>query len=574
MNNNKFLNNIKKEFCLSNEIIEVFTGYLNSNKLNQTNKTILNDNQKLIYSILKNRKIESRKDFNDLTYITDTKRLLDQNYNSFNCINTLYSYLLEKNYGVFELISDTILNFHGISKLVLDGYELYRFNPFSKIPNTDKWIIENDYKIYKFDFSLLNNELKKEYLKSFIWNYPNLSFKIKSKRLNDFISVLNDLNLEKNKLKIETSDIIKIRKQFTENKESSSGFVLLNPIKSLIKYLDKKEYLIINQAQYDLFKVRHVNSKGNCIAYTEEEINKILKSLLKESEENEENKNLYLIMYYIVRLLESTSMRLETLLELNINSIYESKPGSYYVLASSKKVKFDKYNLTKKTKSYLDKVFEITNIYRNNKNNINNYIFIYKSRNGNTIKRINRNKVQDVLLKVFEKYNIRNLGITGLRNRFMQDITKYVSDTGADTNLISTLSKHSYHVHYSHYYDENIENYALDLYGVNIGDLDLNGKVLKNTNLKSSSVVQNGCGNCSLENCSDFTVLDCLMCKHFITTPDNIPYFQNEIEIINNKIVNEEIAHEKEFLISKKRLLVKYLTECIGICKKGDELNA
>ena len=52
------------------------------------------------------------------------------------------------------------------------------------------------------------------------------------------------------------------------------------------------------------------------------------------------------------------------------------------------------------------------------------------------------------------------------------------------------------------------------------------------------------------------------MCKDFVTTPDNIPYFDSEILRVESEIVDQKIQHEKEFLISKKRLLVKFLSEC------------
>jgi len=52
------------------------------------------------------------------------------------------------------------------------------------------------------------------------------------------------------------------------------------------------------------------------------------------------------------------------------------------------------------------------------------------------------------------------------------------------------------------------------------------------------------------------------MCRYFVTCPENIEYFENEIKTIDEQILEQDIPHEKEFLITKKSLYVKYLAEC------------
>ena len=51
------------------------------------------------------------------------------------------------------------------------------------------------------------------------------------------------------------------------------------------------------------------------------------------------------------------------------------------------------------------------------------------------------------------------------------------------------------------------------------------------------------------------------MCDKFVSTIDCIPFFEKEIELIDDMILKQTIPHEKEFLNSKKRLNVAYLAK-------------
>ena len=365
---------------------------------------------------------------------------------------------------------------------------------------------------------------------------------------------------EVNKLKINTSEIQDIKRFALNGLTGPSSHTVLSPVKTLIKYLDNCGYLDMLPMLLNMLKLTNVKSLGRTEAYTKDEIQLILK-LTKEkgSSQQSDIEILYMLIYYLILLVANTSMRLATLIELKVNSIFESKPGSYYLLAPSKKVKFDKYNITKQTKMYLDNVIKLTNNYRTKSNS--NYLFIHRKIHGQSIQPLMTQRVNFLLKNICIENNIRHLGLTGIRNKYMQDITKHVIDTGAGDSLLASLSMHSKQVHYTHYYESN-EDVFLQLYGVSIGNLKLTGRVLKEYKKEDSSTVQNGCGVCSKDNCDNFTLLDCLMCKDFVTTPDNIPYFDSEILRVESEIVDQKIQHEKEFLISKKRLLVKFLSEC------------
>lgn len=147
----------------------------------------------------------------------------------------------------------------------------------------------------------------------------------------------------------------------------------------------------------------------------------------------------------------------------------------------------------------------------------------------------------------------------------------YNINTGNNGAIIQALSKHSINVHYNHYFENNIKEIALQLYGVTIGEADLKGMVLEKPNIdvKKKDIVMNGRGYCSSDTCNENNVLDCLMCRYFRCTPKNIPYFKNEIEILEDEISKENIEHEKEFKIARKKLNVEYLFRCYEIQNGG-----
>ena len=84
----------------------------------------------------------------------------------------------------------------------------------------------------------------------------------------------------------------------------------------------------------------------------------------------------------------------------------------------------------------------------------------------------------------------------------------------------------------------------------------------------------NGRGYCSSEECKENNILDCLMCRWFRCTPTNIPYFQSEINKLNEMIEKQTIEHEKEFLIARKKLNVAYLFKCLELSEKKENKDA
>ena len=121
-----------------------------------------------------------------------------------------------------------------------------------------------------------------------------------------------------------------------------------------------------------------------------------------------------------------------------------------------------------------------------------------------------------------------------------------------------------------YYTDTDIRTLLESVHGIIIGNVDVNGRIIDESDnvVSVENSVSNGCGYCSNSTCNDYSMLDCLMCKHFVTTISRLPYFEEAIKMIDHRIENTVITHDKEDLVNIKRLYVGFINE---ILKRREE---
>ena len=189
-------------------------------------------------------------------------------------------------------------------------------------------------------------------------------------------------------------------------------------------------------------------------------------------------------------------------------------------------------------------------------------LFIYRKCRGRDVDVLKSAYITSIINSICNKNNIQKLGISGIRNRFMNNIITKL-DAGSDLNLIAGLSKHSVSVHLNNYYDGEIEDMCSKLYNVNIGTTPFNAIISlnPNINMNTEKIVQNGCGVCSQESCKNNSEVDCILCKYFVTSPANIPFIEEMIDEAERDIEACTSEHEKESKIVLKRIYTKLLCE-------------
>lgn len=569
----------KVSYVVSKEVIDLFDNFQQSDYCTKSNKS----NVVTFSTILLNyREINSVDDFSDDTFYEDFKMTLPT-FSSYKnrplsasekaLLKNLYCYLLNMYPQNFKLLTMYIINQNRIAFLVNDGFKIIKRNIFEDVPlEYDKWILVENNSLFNIDFTNINQTYLADALKRYIWEDTCSTTKTKTQSLHVLIKTLNLLPMNIRLIKF--NDMYNIKNEITGNTINQSAAIYISHIRSMLKYFEEIHVLSINKTAWNILQMKQVRSEAITDYYSKEEIKSILqywndaiKLEKKESEEVLSRLQLIAILYVL-----NTAMRLETICNLKINDL-NSVDNNYFYIADGKNEKAVKYNITPNIKKLHDEVLKLTKQYRNENSPFSQYLFVYKRSRGNSLDLINRRVLNNKVIAVSKILKISPLGITGVRNRFMNNII-YDLETENNGAIVQALSKHSLNVHYNHYFQNDVNKIALQLYGVTIGETELKGVVMKkaDVNVSKKDIVLNGRGYCSSDNCNQNNVLDCLMCNYFRCTPANIPYFKNEIEMLEKELANETIVHEREFKNAKRKLNVEYLFKCYEI-QDGENNN-
>lgn len=574
-------------YKVSDEVIGMFEDFFESGFRAPTN-----EKGTTVFSILLNhRKVTSLNDFSDRSFYEDFKiassefvsyRGKSLNGHEKSMLKNLYSYLLSNYPDNFELLTLKVVNHNNMFRLINDGYKIVRRNIFDDVPvELDKWILLENEDIYSIDFTLIKQEKLRNGVKSYFWHDTASKVDSKYQVLHIFIKGLNILS--DNIQKIGVKEIASLKEQITEGKPSQTAFIYISHMKSLLLYFEEIKILKISKTALSLLKMNNVRSKPLTEYYSRDEMEAILNCLNTKAEE-EKNENLRILtqLQLIATLyVLNTAMRLETVCNLKIDDL-NHVDSNYFYMADGKKEKNVRYSISPGIKKLHDEILKITAQYRlestdnsDNSNhsdslNMSRYLFLYKRHRGGNLSLLNKTAINYTIKEISKELDIKPLGITGVRNRFMNNII-YKLNTDNNGAVVQALSKHSLNVHYNYYFENNIKDIALQLYGVTIGEADLKGMVLEkpDTDVRKKDIVMNGRGYCSSTACNENNVLDCLMCRYFRCTPVNIPYFKDEIRLLEEEISKEQLAHEREFKIARKKLNVEYLFRCYEIQLEG-----
>ena len=202
---------------------------------------------------------------------------------------------------------------------------------------------------------------------------------------------------------------------------------------------------------------------------------------------------------------------------------------------------------------------------------LSEYLFLYLDGDTHDIVKMTRTNYSKLIFDAIKSLGLPDFGQTGIRNFFTKALTVQTVQQGKNIADVPYLSLHSMQVHFDSYPHEiDIYKIAEDFYLVSIGDLDLQCEVKKDYNSNGKDKVMNGAGYCSAKSCDNFSLEDCMFCRHFVTTVAHKKDFEMMIDRLDKDVANENIEHEKEFLIVKKRAAVKILCRIVEIEQKGE----
>lgn len=515
--------------------------------------------------------------------------------NTIGLIDTFY-YFIGTHYNP-DIFKDAGLNVYnvrsvGFAKTILKGFDIVNYNPIDIVPQSDKWMLvySNENVVNSdvnttftklFDFTIVKNKTYRLWLKTYTWKTQN-SIKNKSMKvslISDFLNYVDDLKTGKQismyskkspSKTITINDVMAYKMYYNTTGKTSTGRVFVD-IKNFLDFIDNTELGTIETGITYLLSSTEQDTTSNKNSIPDDELKK-LSNLMKSNAEASDVAKLYYLIFYIAL---ETEFRSSNILTLKTTSIKEAnKPGEYVLLSPTKTSNKEilEQPITTYTKRHIEEIIKITDKYRdeNCPSEIKDYIFLYKSRSNSyhiiTILDFNKYLQKCCTELQLPKYNFGNLRDTHMTKSEEFIVRNQLSDM--QQNILSghrtTETDHRY------YTDTDIRTLLESVHGIIIGNVDVDGRIIdENDNVVSiENSVSNGCGYCSNSTCNDYSMLDCLMCKHFVTTISRLPYFEEAIKMIDHRIENAVIAHDKEDLVNIKRLYVGFINE---ILKRREE---
>ena len=289
--------------------------------------------------------------------------------------------------------------------------------------------------------------------------------------------------------------------------------------------------------------------------------------------------------YIILHILIETPIRISAACSLKRNCIKPSLQTGRYELQTIQKTSHGRKesyiisdSLAKLIESYQMKTEALMN---NIPYAMKNSLFIYENSPGSNTRyavmaseAFNRILRDGLAVTSSKRYSAQNIRDTHMNKADLYNAMKRGSNL-----MLSVLTGHkSPTTTLEHYIEYDLRKYMECMYNV---DFDAVNQMFKGYDLLNNvkpavpsevdqtiDSVVNGCGFCTCDDCHNPPEMDCFVCRHFICTPAEEPFFKKEIENIDRLCQTTEMPlHEKETMNLKKTVLAMYLA---GIYQLGN----
>lgn len=489
---------------------------------------------------------------------------------------------LNENFNTYRI---NILRYQGLRFCLDNGFKVINYNIYDSFPTEPKLLINSGEMHTRgsglistpvmFDVSEIKNNKLRNWVLECFWMDDNHILSTRAKLYSDLIifACMLSERLDKNELDIciSVEDILRYKEFVVSQKvEDATKARKLSIVKYFLKFLDDRNYMVIGALQYKVLKYHDSKLNENKDAYSDDEIDKLRDGAKYYNNlvDDPDRKLKYQLIDILFQILFISCIRYTNLLETRCDSLIKtlSREGKdeYKLCIRSKNAgdKYCEYNITRTVKDLITEASELTSNLREVAiGPEKDYIFIFRANSHREIAMINDEAVRNYHKNVCELMDIPYLGIGAIRNYYMNIAGKYASKKNTYEKSISALTGHSISVQNKYYEKTNILDFCEKFYQVEIGDIHISGRVENNYKNDNSHTVMEGCGKCSLDRCIFNGLLDCYMCKDFVTTPEHLPFFEMAIEKIDKDIISQNIVHEKEFLVAKKALMVAYVAK-------------
>lgn len=486
-------------------------------------------------------------------------------------------------------IPNQILHRQHIATELLSGFQVVKYSQFEDVPISDKWLFcykkydrDTYVNIRTLDFTLINNTTYRNWIKHFVWK-ADLSIYTKIHPLPILKSALNYLSdlktgsiqsvfSSKNEVStISVNDTIMYRNHVLasfDNNRTRTGYIY--NLRVLLKHVERNHLGNIEHGVFYTLTHTLDQSYDNTNPIPDNELG-ILSSHLIESSKNDTLIGIFTSIFFLAL---ETEFRGSQILDLSKNCLRETSKSNEYVVISETKTSANEL-IEQPVSSYVVREIKhcinLTEEFREKcvDTHLINKLFVIPGNKLGTYK-----KVTEFRFNEFLKSNCTILGLPEYTLENLRDTHMTKAEEYKIRNQLSNIEQGILSGHRStstddiHYVKLDIREMLEAVHGVTIGDVHLDGRVVQDVDpriLSEENEVSNKCGYCNNTSCSMLINLDCLMCKDFVTTISRLPYFQEQIKILDQKITTTQLPHDKEDLVNIKILTLRYIEEILKL---------
>lgn len=538
------------------------------------------------------------KSVSDLNFKTFKSQIMffykkNNDYGRFSAVSCTVAFYLYITHNIDDQIFEkdgvpsSILQRSTISKEIVEGYHLIKYNQMEKTPECDKWLFcykksENSsiYEIDAVDFTRIFSKTYRSWVKHYIWK-EDVKVHTKLDPLPMFVKAFNYVHDIKtgaalnvfatpgDETKFDVRDAMAYKNYILEAYENNrTRNAHIYSIRNLLRHVFRNNLGDIDAGVFYTLNHTVDQTYDNTCPIPNSELSQ-LSALIKEKASSDPLADMYSSIFFIAL---ETEFRGSQIVSLPKNCLRETAKNGEYVVVSETKTSAGEL-VEQPISAYVEReirhVMQITNIYREKCTNtrLKNHLFIVPGAKRNTFKPLSKVKFNSFLkaccselaLPLYTLENLRDTHMTKaeefkIRNQ-LSDIEQSVL-TGHSSTVVDDI----------HYVKLDIREMLETLHGTIIGDVQLDGKIyssLDSSITNSENEVSNSCGWCKSSSCNVMVNLDCPMCKNFVTTISRLPYFEEQVKILDKKIVAASIPHDKEDLVNIKRLMLRYIEEIL-----------
>ncbi|SHH16516.1 hypothetical protein [Desulfosporosinus lacus] len=508
-------------------------------------------------------------------------------------------YLKENSIPLFNTVdfnSTVISGRHFIQHLESDYLFVY-LAPQDPIPLSDKWLLVDDLNVknasaihgkslHSLDFSKVEDEELRIQLKSYIWASKESNGYAATQviTLTHFINTAvnnyqnNVVPLRGEKALFSTQFILNYR-AYVELRPTIYGDGHLRSvstingcllsIKKFLKHLSKRCYKI-NQLTLKQLKGLTYDKYMEGNSFTKEDF-EIIKTLLREKATDLDGK----LNFIIFQLSIQTKLRVGEILSLERNCITSKTEqlmtGTISYISKVSNGEYIESSFLIEDINLIEESIRLTeDLTANASEDLKKFIFIHRASFHRRVELIGSNYAR--WFNILCKENNLDYTAYNARHTFVDHTWQAVEDgkmSAIEANY--TTGHKSEKIPTKNYRKFQTKRYLEAFYEVHIGNVDIEGNILKPEEIEGLQQVEDGAGACTGNECIKLITLDaddddhvCLRCKQFATAISRIPVFEEKVERYSRKKQESEIRIEQEYYQNLIDLYSAYLMELSG----------